>query len=94
MKYLVNSKGQQFNWANGVVAKLSKQPFYWQIGVAEEEGIVTPALATRLNTLRVERNTVHLRTRTYRAYIGTSLSAFGVLTDTIQQTRDWRNGHP
>lgn len=92
-KYAVNSRGQAINWAAGVSTKLSKQNFFWMIEVAEEEGILTAALAVRLQNLRKERNTIHLRSRTYNAYIGVSRSAFNVLTDTIDQTRDWRNLH-
>lgn len=94
VKHLTNIKGQPINWGTGVTAKLAKQPFYWFIEVAQEEGIVNPGLATRLQTLRKERNTVHLRSRTYNAYLGVSRSAFEVLTDTIQQTRTWRHTHP
>ena len=93
-KHLVNSRGQAINWASGITAKLTKQTFFWFIEVAEEEAIISPGLATRLQTLRKERNTIHLRSRTYNAYLGASRSAFGVLTDTIQATRDWRNAHP
>jgi hypothetical protein len=84
----------KLDWTNGLLPVLAELSFLWCIDVALDEGIIDSDLAHRCHVLRKERNAVHLRSRTYKAYINTSRSAFNVLTDTIQKTRDWRNSHP
>jgi hypothetical protein len=81
-------------WARGIHAQFKELPFYWRIVVAAEEVIIDAPLADKLHNLRLERNTVHLHSRTHRAYLRTSRDAFSVLTETIQQTRTWRNANP
>jgi hypothetical protein len=87
LRYLIN-------WKTGIDIMLSKQSFHWQIEVAEEEAIVDAALAARPHNLRKDRNTVHLGTRTYQAFLGTSRDAYQTLLDTVDQTRGWRRRHP
>ncbi len=72
---------------------LGKRSFHWIIEVAEEEGIIKPDLAIKLHDLRKERNTVHLRARTYQAFLGTSKRIYAVLRDTVEQTKVWRARH-
>lgn len=82
------------NWKRGVSAGLKYRNFFWYIGVSEDEGIIDAPLAKRLHDLRLERNTVHTRARTYRAYLGTSKNAFQVLLDTVDQTKAWKRANP
>jgi hypothetical protein len=83
------------NWAvQDKLGQLTRQSFFWHIEVAEEEAIIDGALATRLHTMRKERNTVHMRARTYKAFVGTSKSLFDTTIDTIQRTKTWRNQNP
>jgi len=84
----------RINWNRGVSAGLSKRNFFWYIGVSEDERIIDANLARRLHRLRLERNTVHLKTRTYKAFLGTSRGAFQVLLDTVNQTKAWKRANP
>lgn len=82
------------SWTSGIEQNLKRQSFHWQINVAGDENIITTPLRDRLHVLRRDRNMVHLKIRTYRAFLGASMSAFQVLLDTVDQTRTWKNGHP
>ena len=83
------------NWAvQDKLGQLTRQSFFWHIEVAEEEAIIDGALATRLHTMRKERNTVHMRARTYKAFVGTSKALFDTTIETIQRTKAWRNQNP
>jgi hypothetical protein len=82
------------DWRRGVHAKLQNLSLFWLIDVSHEENIINAALADDLHKLRKERNTIHLHSRTHRAYISTSRESFRVLMEAIRQTRDWRNAHP
>ena len=85
----------QITWRAGREAQeLEKRSFHWIITVAVEEGIIDSHLGRALHKLRKARNTVHLRTRTYKAFIGTSRAVFGVLGRTIDQTRTWKAANP
>jgi hypothetical protein len=66
---------------------------YWYIDVAHEEGIINDALKRRLHALRLERNSVHLRTRTRKAFLSVSKSAFETLLATTDQVRAWMQHH-
>ena len=81
-------------WSTGIDNNLAKQSFHWQINVAEDEGIVARPLPDRLHGLRKERNSVHLRLRTQKTYLGASMNAYQVLLDTVEQTRTWKHTHP
>ena len=74
--------------------QLWKQSFFWHIEVAQEEGIIDQQLFGSLHTMRKERNTVHMRARTHRAFVGTSKSLFDTVLNTIRQTKDWRAANP
>ena len=83
------------NWGvQNKLRKLTRQSFYWHIEVAEEEAIIGAALAAKLHAMREERNTVHMRARTYKAFVGTSRSLFDTTIETIQRTKVWRNQNP
>lgn len=74
--------------------QLTRQSFYWHIEVAEEEGIIDAPLRRRLDAMRKERNTVHMRARTYNAFLGTSKSLFETTLVAIGQTKAWRRANP
>jgi hypothetical protein len=94
-KYSNISKSKcPIDWSNGISRGLKGRNFFWYIGVSEEEGVIDSPLAKRLHDLRLERNTVHLKSRTYKAFIGTSKSAYGVLLDTVSQTQAWKHANP
>ncbi len=81
-------------WNRGNIdLELPKRSFHWLIEVAAEEQMISAKLAKNLHGLRKERNTIHVRTRTYKAYIGTSKHLFTVLHDTIEETKAWRAAH-
>jgi hypothetical protein len=83
------------NWqVNNQLTQLSKQSFFWHIEVAHEENIINQGLFSRLHALRIERNTVHMRARTHKAFVGTSKSLFDVSLEAIRQTRNWRRANP
>jgi hypothetical protein len=82
------------DWKTDVDSTLDRQSFYWQIEIAADENIVDANLATRLHTLRKDRNTVHLRARTYQAFINVSREAYQTFLDAVDQTRTWRRRHP
>jgi hypothetical protein len=76
------------NWhVSDTALQLEKRSFHWMIVVAEEEGIIDRDLAHRLQNLRKERNTVHARTRTHKAFLGTSRHLFQVLMDTVSPSQ-------
>ena len=81
------------NWNTGIDANLGKQSFHWQIEVAAEEKIVDTTLAAQLHVLRKDRNTVHLRARTYQAFLSKSRDAYQTFLDTVDQTRSWKHQH-
>jgi hypothetical protein len=90
-----NSPHSTINWnVQDKLAQLTRQSFYWHIEVAAEENIISGALATKLHTMRKERNTVHMRARTYKAFVGTSKSLFDTTIETIQRTKAWRAQNP
>ncbi len=90
-----NALQGHINWqVQDRLGQLSKQSFFWHIEVAREERIINQELQGNLHTMRKERNTVHMRARTYRAFVGTSKSLFDTVLDTIQQTKAWRTANP
>jgi hypothetical protein len=81
-------------WSTGnKLPQLKNRSFHWLIEVAEDEKIVLPANAKRLHELRKNRNVVHVRARTYKAYLGTSKKFYRVLSDTLDQTKAWKSLH-
>ena len=81
---------QPINWkVKNILNQISKQSFYWLIEVAIEENIVSADLGSRLHSMRKSRNTVHLRARNQRAFIGTSRTLFQTVIDTCQETAHW-----
>lgn len=82
------------NWTTGVEYNLGRQTYYWHIAVAADETIIDQPLAAKLHALRKERNTVHLMSRTYKAFLGTSMKSYQTLMDTVNQTRIWSRAHP
>lgn len=85
------TRGEQYRSAD---SENDRPTFSWLIDVAAEEGIVNQKLQDRLHKMREERNTVHLRKRTHRAFLGTSRSLFRTTLDTVEQTKDWRAVNP
>lgn len=76
------------------LALISKQSFFWLIEVASEEQIIDQNLFAYLHHVRKERNTVHMRARTHKAFVGTSKFLFDTTLETIRQTKAWRTAHP
>lgn len=96
-KYLFTDTANMRNvirWSRGIDLNLNKQSFHWHINVSEDEGIINSGLRDRLHQLRKDRNTVHLHSRTYKAFLGASMSAYKVFLDTVDQTRTWKHRHP
>ncbi|WP_146190573.1 hypothetical protein [Marinicauda salina] len=78
------------NWkVKDKLNQLSRQSFFWHIEIAKDEGIIDEAIQSRLHSMRKERNTVHMRARTYKAFIGTSKSLFNTTIDTINHIKIW-----
>jgi hypothetical protein len=70
---------------------------WWFTRIAREFGIVDQALATELDWLRDQRNTVHLQHRSaigQKAFLNQSKRAYGVALRTIRQTKRWKARHP
>ena len=89
-----NSKGK-INWnVKNTLNKLSRQSFFWHIEVGFDEGIVDQGLCDRLHSMRKERNTVHIRSRTNQAFVGTSKRLFDTVLQTVNQTKQWRACNP
>lgn len=94
-RYRFNNPQATINWGvQDKLGQLTRQTFFWHIEVAAEEGIVAGALVGKLHAMRRERNTVHMRERTYRAFLGTSKSLFDTTIETIRQTKAWRAQNP
>ena len=92
--YVTNSK-KRIDWqVQDLLAKVTRQNFFWRIEVASEEGIIDQQLQNCLHSMRMERNTVHKTARTHRAFLGTSKTLFNTVLETIQQTKNWRARHP
>ena len=85
----VNHNTGPINWANSS-AQIEKRNLYWLIEVARDEKIVTPTLKNDLHWLRKERNSVHLRARNYKSFLGKSHKAFGIMRKVFTQTQKWR----
>ena len=83
------------NWqVQNRLARLMKQSFFWHIEVAREEQIISAQLRLDLDDMRQERNTVHMRARTHKAFVGTSKNLFDTVLSTIRQTKAWRAANP
>ena len=84
----------QLNWTPANFKKtLETRSFAWLLAVAYEEKIITHLLFQGLDWMRKERNSVHLRARSYSAYIGKSHSAFQHMSELFKQTRTWKKSH-
>jgi len=83
------------NWSvKDIQKQVARQIFYWQIAVAEEENMISISTAKRLDSLRLDRNTVHMAARTSRAYIGRSHTAFETLNIAITEAKAWKAANP
>jgi hypothetical protein len=83
------------NWnASNTLEQLKKRSFYWMIEVAVEEKIISSKLARHLHGMRQSRNTVHLRERNQRAFLGTSRSLFKTVLDCCNETKTWKIANP
>jgi len=74
-------------------ALLSKQTFWWFVRIAREFGIVGDELTGSLDWLRNQRNAVHLRqfaSLGHAAYLNQSKKAYGIMMQTISETKSWR----
>lgn len=93
-KDIQNMRGN-INWqVQDQLAQLSKQTFFWHIDIARDEGMIDQSLQSRLHNMRRERNTVHVRARTHKAFVGTSKALFDTTLKAIQQTKAWRAANP
>ena len=83
------------NWnVSNTLEQLKKRSFYWMIEVAVEEKIISSKLARHLHGMRQSRNTVHLRERNQRAFLGTSRSLFKTVLDCCNETKTWKIANP
>lgn len=83
------------NWGvKDIQRQVAHQTFYWQIAVAEEENMISTSTVKRLDSLRLDRNTVHMAVRTSRAYIGRSHAAFETLNTVITEIKAWKAANP
>jgi hypothetical protein len=76
---------------------LRRRNFWWMIRIAREFGIINGALATELDWLRTQRNTVHLQERSAvgrTAFLNQSKRAFDAVTRTVRQTKKWKTTYP
>jgi len=73
---------------------IGTRSFAWLLAVAHEEKIITKLLYDSLDWLRKERNAVHLRARSFHAYLDKSHSAFHHMRDLFKQTQVWKHQHP
>jgi len=76
---------------------LRRLSLWWFIRIAHEFGIIGPALEADLHWLREQRNTVHLQERSalgQTAFLNQSRKAYGIVTQTIRQTKKWKAAHP
>jgi hypothetical protein len=79
---------------NNLSAEMKKRSLKWLIEVALDEQIIDLNLYKNLEWLRQQRNAVHLRSRTFRAFLGKSRSAFNYMKELFQQTQIWKANHP
>lgn len=83
------------NWGvTDTLSRISRQGFYWLIEVAHEESIISDRMEKRLHKMRTERNTVHLRARTYQTFIKTSRSLYQTMYDLVVETQAWKAANP
>jgi hypothetical protein len=80
--------------ASNTSSKIKERNLKWFIEVAFEEGIIDLNLYNNLEWLRKQRNAVHLRSRTFKAYLGKSRYAFNYMKDLFVQTQKWKAKHP
>ena len=73
---------------------IGSRSFAWLLAVAHEERIITQLLYDGLDWLRKERNAVHLRARTFNAYLTKSHSAFQHMRNLFKQTQAWKRQYP
>lgn len=83
------------NWnVSNTLNQLKKRSFYWMIEVAAEENVISSSLTQHLHSMRTLRNTVHLRERNQRAFLGTSRALFRTVLDCSAETKAWKNANP
>lgn len=91
----LNNLRRPIDWrVQNKLEKLTKQSFFWHIEVAFEENWINDALYKSLHKMRRERNTVHMRERTHKAFLMTSKNLFDTVLETIRQTKAWRAANP
>lgn len=91
----IKKTGKRINWkVRNPFKQLQYQNFEWHIEVAAEEGIINHELKAKLHQMRRQRNTIHLRKRTEKAFLGTSRNLYLTVRETIEQTKRWRNNNP
>jgi hypothetical protein len=76
---------------------LRRLSFWWFIRIAREFGVISATLETDLHWLREQRNTVHLQEQSalgQTAFLNQSRKAYGIVTQTIRQTKAWKDSHP
>jgi len=97
-KHLFNDTQQlkkPINWnVSKRLEQLKKRSFHWMIEVAEDERIISSQLARNLHRMRQSRNTVHLRERNQRAFLGTSKTLFQTVLDCCTETKAWKTANP
>lgn len=75
---------------------LGRQTMWWLVRIARDFRVIDAGLATELQWLREQRNTVHLRARAAlgpTAFLNQSKRAFEATTAAIIQTKLWRAAH-
>jgi len=104
------TRGEGFLWKNptkrtgeipwkpaSIDRTLRDQSFWWFICISEEFGVISHALLTDLNWLRLQRNNVHIQERAVigsQAYLNQSKRAFDLVMRTIDSTKKWKIEHP
>jgi len=71
---------------------VESQSFLWYIKVAEEEGLIDSALASKIDGLRKIRNTVHITERAkvnHKYSLGASNDAYQAMQLAINQSKSW-----
>lgn len=104
IRQILNGRKYQFNdtqrlarpinWnVSNTLNQLKRRSFYWMIEVSAEERIISTTLAQHLHAMRQLRNTVHLRERNQRAFLGTSKTLFKTVLDCCAETQAWKSAN-
>lgn len=91
----VKNLKRPINWTvKDIQGQVTRQSFFWQIAVVEEENILSAPTIKRLDSLRDDRNTVHMAARRFKAYLGRSHAAFNTLHQVITEAKVWKAANP